>query len=142
MGIDRVEEAIQVARRDGQSFTLMFMDLDGFKTVNDSMGHSAGDKLLKAFARQLVRGVRREDTVARLSGDEFVLLVKKMGRQEEITPIVAGILERMQQNFFVEETPLRVTVSIGIAMFPQDGETVEDLLKNADTAMYEAKQNG
>jgi diguanylate cyclase (GGDEF)-like protein len=140
--IDRVEGAIDEARSGGDTFTLMFMDLDGFKTVNDSLGHSAGDKLLKAFARQLVKDVRREDTVARLSGDEFVLLVKRIGKQEEITPIVTGILERMQQDFVVEGTPLRVTVSIGIATYPQDGESVEDLLKNADTAMYEAKQNG
>jgi diguanylate cyclase (GGDEF)-like protein len=140
--IDRVEQAIDESRTMGHAFTLMFMDLDGFKAVNDSLGHTAGDKLLKAFARQLVKDVRREDMVARLSGDEFVVLLDRMGRQQEVTAIAVGVLERMQQDFLIDGMPLRMTTSIGIATFPKDGESVEELLKNADTAMYEAKQNG
>jgi diguanylate cyclase (GGDEF)-like protein len=140
--IERIEVAIHAAQRSGNSFTLMFMDLDGFKTVNDSLGHTAGDKLLKAFSRQLVKGVRHEDTVARLSGDEFVVLLERIGRQQEVAPIAMGVLERMQQELVIDGTPLRLTVSIGIATYPQDGESVEELLKNADTAMYDAKQNG
>jgi diguanylate cyclase (GGDEF)-like protein len=120
----------------------MFMDLDGFKTVNDSLGHTAGDRLLKAFSRQLIHGVRHEDTVARLSGDEFVVLIERMGFQQEVAPIAEGILDRMQQDFVIDGTPLRVTASIGIAVYPQDGDSVEELLKNADTAMYDAKHQG
>jgi diguanylate cyclase (GGDEF)-like protein len=140
--IDRVEQAIDESRTMGHAFTLMFMDLDGFKAVNDSLGHAAGDKLLKAFARQLVKDLRREDMVARLSGDEFVVLLDRMGRQQEVMSIAAGVLERMQQDFLIDGMPLRMTTSIGIATFPKDGESVEELLKNADTAMYAAKQNG
>ena len=139
---DRIEATIAEACEQRHSFTVMFMDLDGFKTVNDSLGHTAGDKLLKAFARQLAKYVRREDMVARLSGDEFVILLDKMGQQQEVMSVAAGVLERMQQDFVIDGTPLRMSTSIGIATFPQDGETAEDLLKNADTAMYEAKQNG
>jgi diguanylate cyclase (GGDEF)-like protein len=140
--IERLERAILDARRNGTAFTLMFMDLDGFKTVNDSLGHTVGDRLLKAFSRQLVHGVRREDTVARLSGDEFVVLLERISFQQDVAPIAEGILNRMQQDFVIDATPLRVTASIGIAIYPGDGESVEDLLKNADTAMYEAKHQG
>ena len=140
--IERLERAILEARRNGTTFTLMFMDLDGFKTVNDSLGHTAGDRLLKAFSRQLVQGLRHEDTVARLSGDEFVVLLERLSFQQDIAPIAEGILDRMQQDFMIDGTPLRVTASIGIAVYPGDGESVEHLLKNADTAMYEAKHQG
>jgi diguanylate cyclase (GGDEF)-like protein len=140
--IERLERAILDARKTGTTFTLMFMDLDGFKTVNDSLGHTAGDRLLKAFSRQLVHGVRHEDTVARLSGDEFVVLLERISFQQDVAPIAEGILDRMQQDFVIDGTPLRVTASIGIAVYPGDGESVEDLLKNADTAMYEAKHQG
>lgn len=140
--MERLEQAIRTARRTGNHFALMFMDLDGFKTVNDSLGHTAGDRLLKAFSRQLVHSVRHEDTVARLSGDEFVVLLERLSAQQDLVPIAEGILDRMQQEFVIDGTPLRVTVSIGIATYPQDGETVEDLLKNADTAMYDAKHHG
>ncbi|MBS1798227.1 MAG: EAL domain-containing protein [Acidobacteria bacterium] len=140
--IERLEQAIFDARRHGTTFTLMFMDLDGFKTVNDSLGHTAGDRLLKAFSRQLVHSVRHEDTVARLSGDEFIVLLERIGFQQEVAPIAEGILRRMQQDFVIDGAPLRVTASIGIAVYPGDGESVEELLKNADTAMYEAKHEG
>jgi len=86
--------------------------------------------------------VRREDTVARLGGDEFVILLEGLGLPEEVEPVARGVLERMQGNFRIDGTPLRVTASIGIATYPQDGESVEALLKSADVAMYDAKQNG
>ncbi|WP_260703813.1 putative bifunctional diguanylate cyclase/phosphodiesterase [Edaphobacter flagellatus] len=140
--LERLAGAIVDAQRSGRRFALMFMDLDGFKTVNDSLGHTAGDRLLKAFSRQLVSAVRYEDTVARLSGDEFVVLLERFHIQQDVTAVAEGILDRMQQEFVIEGTPLRVTASIGIAIYPQDGETVEELLKNADTAMYEAKHHG
>jgi diguanylate cyclase len=140
--IERAEQAVSRSQRSGLPFTVMFMDLDGFKTINDSLGHSAGDKLLKAFSGHLIKCVRREDTVARLGGDEFVILLEGLGLPQEVEPVARGLLERMQGDFRIDGTPLRVTVSIGIATYPQDGDSVEALLKSADMAMYDAKQNG
>ena len=140
--IDRIEIAIGEARRNDSSFTLLFIDLDGFKTVNDSLGHPAGDKLLRKFSRRLIQCVREEDTVARLSGDEFVVLLEKVGRRRDIEHVMAGILERTRQDFDINGSPLRLTASVGSATYPEDGTTVDDLLKNADTAMYDAKQSG
>jgi diguanylate cyclase (GGDEF)-like protein len=140
--MERAEQAIRQARSSGRPFTVMFMDLDGFKTINDSLGHSAGDKLLKAFSQQLVKCVRRDDTVARLGGDEFVVLLQGLGLPLEVEPIARGVIERMKGDLRIDGTPLRVTASIGIATYPQDGDSVEALLKSADMAMYDAKQNG
>jgi diguanylate cyclase len=140
--LDRVEHAILQARGSGRSFAVMFMDLDGFKAINDSLGHSVGDKLLRAFSRQLIKCVRREDTVARLGGDEFVVLLEGPGQQCDVEPIVIGVLQRMETGFRIDGTALRMTTSVGIAIYPQDGDSVETLLKNADMAMYDAKQNG
>jgi diguanylate cyclase (GGDEF)-like protein len=140
--MERAEQAIRQARSSGRPFTVMFMDLDGFKTINDSLGHSAGDKLLKAFSQQLVKCVRRDDTVARLGGDEFVVLLQGLGFPLEVEPIARGVIERMKGDLRIDGTPLRVTASIGIATYPQDGDSVEELLKNADIAMYDAKQSG
>ena len=140
--LERIERAMARAPEGAPGFTLMFMDLDGFKSINDSLGHSAGDRLLQAFSLQLRRAVRAQDTVARLSGDEFVVLLEDLGGAEKVTPIAEDVVQRMQQEFVIDETPLRVTVSIGIAIYPQDGASVEALLKNADAAMYDAKQSG
>ncbi|GGA71491.1 bifunctional diguanylate cyclase/phosphodiesterase [Edaphobacter acidisoli] len=140
--IERIEIAIGEARRTNSSFTLLFIDLDGFKTVNDSLGHPAGDKLLRKFSRRLIRCVREEDTVARLSGDEFVILLERLNQRSDIEQITESILERTRQDFLINGSPLRLTASLGSATYPQDGATVDDLLKNADTAMYDAKQSG
>jgi diguanylate cyclase (GGDEF)-like protein len=140
--MERMAETIATSKLDGRSFTLMFMDLDGFKTINDSLGHAAGDSLLIEFSGHLRRSLRRDDMVARLGGDEFVILLANLGLQQDITPIAMGILGRMQQDFLVAGTPLRVTLSMGMATYPQDGTNPEELLKNADMAMYEAKGNG
>lgn len=140
--IERVEMAIDAARTQGHCFTLLFIDLDGFKTINDSLGHTAGDKLLRKFSRRLLQCVREEDTVARLSGDEFVVLLEKLGQREKVAKIAESILERTRQDFVIDGSPLRITASLGTATFPEDGVSVEDLLKNADTAMYDAKQSG
>jgi diguanylate cyclase (GGDEF)-like protein len=137
-----IERAIEVARREGDQFMLLFMDIDGFKTINDSLGHSVGDQVLKAFACQLVACVRREDLVARLGGDEFVVLLQGLNAIEDAARIAEDILAHMQHGIIVDGAPLRVTPSIGVAVFPQDGENTETLLKNADAAMYAAKQAG
>ncbi|HTH53384.1 MAG TPA: EAL domain-containing protein [Edaphobacter sp.] len=140
--MERAAEAIRKAKETGRPFTVMFMDLDGFKAVNDSLGHSAGDRLLKEFSAQLMRCIRREDTVARLGGDEFVLLLEGLGEPQEVELIAKGVLSRIHEEICVDGLPLRVTASIGIATYPRDGDTVEHLLKSADMAMYDAKQNG
>lgn len=137
--IERVEHLIRESDCRNSSFAIIFIDLDEFKTINDSLGHTAGDSLLKAFSRQLQMAVRHGDAVARLSGDEFVVLLE---HEHEATFFVEAILHRMQKEFLIDRTPLRVTASIGIAIYPYDGNTVEELLKNADTAMYESKHQG
>jgi diguanylate cyclase len=140
--IERIESLVSRSQGGACGFSVLFMDLDAFKSINDSLGHSAGDRLLKAFALHLVKATRAGDTVARLSGDEFVVLLEGLSLPPEVTPIAEAILQGAQQEFVIDGTPLRVTLSIGIVTYPQDGASVEELLKNADTAMYEAKQSG
>jgi diguanylate cyclase (GGDEF)-like protein len=118
------------------------MDLDGFKTINDSLGHSAGDQVLTAFAQRLLLCVRSSDTVARLGGDEFVVLSENLGSREDAGALAEGVLERMRLGVWTDSQPLQVMPSIGIALYPHDGDTVETLLKHADAAMYEAKRAG
>jgi diguanylate cyclase len=139
---ERVQGAIDVARRRNSVFGILFMDLDGFKTINDSLGHSAGDQVLAAFAQRLQICVRATDTVARLGGDEFVVLCENLGSRQDAGLIAEGVLERMREGVWNDKEPLQVMPSIGIALYPQDGDTVDTLLKHADAAMYEAKRAG
>jgi diguanylate cyclase len=138
----QIERAIPAARRSGNLFAILFMDLDGFKTINDTLGHPVGDEVLKTFAQRLQECVRGSDTVARLGGDEFVVLAEGLNSTEDARLMAEGVLKRMNKELWCAEQPLHVTPSIGITMFPQDGETVDTLLKNADAAMYEAKRAG
>jgi diguanylate cyclase len=140
--MEHAESTIIRCRQSKRPFTIMFMDMDGFKTINDSLGHLSGDKLLKAFSRHLVGSVRRDDFVARLGGDEFIMLLDGLRERDAVERIARGVLARMQDDFCIDGVPLRVTASIGIASYPKDGETVETLLKGADLAMYEAKHKG
>ncbi|PRY05109.1 bifunctional diguanylate cyclase/phosphodiesterase [Paraburkholderia sp. BL25I1N1] len=139
---ERIERAILGARRQRTLFAILFMDLDGFKTINDSLGHSAGDQVLTAFAQRLLQCVRETDTVARLGGDEFVVLAENLGSREHAGALAEGVLERMRVGVSIDSQPLQVMPSIGIALYPHDGDTVEALLKHADAAMYEAKRAG
>jgi diguanylate cyclase len=139
---ERIERAINGSRRQHASFAILFMDLDGFKTINDSLGHSAGDAVLSAFAQRLQQCVRAADTVARLGGDEFVVLAENLGSREAAAALAEAVLERMRRGMWVDSQPLQVMPSIGIALYPHDGDTVETLLKHADAAMYEAKRAG
>ena len=138
----RIEHAIQTARQQQNLFAILFMDLDGFKTINDSLGHTAGDEVLKAFAQRLLHCVRGGDTVARLGGDEFVVLLEHIASPDDAGHMAESVLERMRKGVWADKQPLQVTPSIGIALFPQDGETADTLLKHADAAMYEAKRSG
>ncbi|WGS53856.1 EAL domain-containing protein [Paraburkholderia sp. D15] len=139
---ERIERTIQVSRRQRSLFAILFMDLDGFKTINDSLGHSAGDQVLTAFAERLQQCVRSSDTVARLGGDEFVVLAENLASREDAGKLAESVLERMRHGEWRDEQPLQVMPSIGIAIYPFDGDSVDELLKHADAAMYEAKRAG
>ncbi|MEK6422486.1 MAG: EAL domain-containing protein [Burkholderia gladioli] len=138
----RIVEAIDQARRHQTGFAVLFMDLDGFKAINDSLGHSVGDQVLVSFAQRLRGCVRAADTVARLGGDEFVVLVEPLVSPQDARLVAEKVLERTRDGAWSADTPLPVTPSIGIALYPRDGETVDTLLKHADAAMYEAKRGG
>nr|WP_027209721.1 EAL domain-containing protein [Burkholderia sp. WSM2232] len=139
---ERMERAIHAGRRQRSLVAVLFMDIDGFKTINDSLGHSAGDQVLSAFAQRLLKCVRAGDTVARLGGDEFVVLTEQLASRKDVAALAEGVLERMRRGTWADSQPLQVMPSIGIALFPEDGDTVETLLKHADAAMYEAKRAG
>lgn len=139
---EHIERAIDWGKQVKRQFAILFMDLDGFKTINDSLGHTVGDEVLKAFAQRLTDCLREGDTVARLGGDEFVMLVRRIDTPEDAQAVAQALLARTSESIWVDARPLQVAPSVGIALFPRDGETVETLLKNADAAMYAAKRAG
>lgn len=130
------------AQRHEHSFSLLFMDLDRFKMINDTLGHDAGDELLKEIAKRLTASVRVSDTVARLGGDEFVVLLPEENDADQLTMVATRILDAVRKPIKLAGTDLRVTVSIGISSYPQDGRDEQTLIKNADVAMYNAKKAG
>ncbi|WP_459708052.1 putative bifunctional diguanylate cyclase/phosphodiesterase, partial [Paraburkholderia sp. 2C] len=138
----RIGRAIDVSRARHKPFAILFMDLDGFKTINDSLGHAFGDEVLKAFALRLLQCVRAADTVARLGGDEFVILAEELTSAQDAAQMADGVLARMRDGIVAEGQALQVMPSIGVALFPQDGDSVDALLRHADAAMYEAKREG
>lgn len=137
-----LDQAILRARRSGREFAVMFMDLDRFKHINDSLGHEAGDELLIETARRLESCVRRTDTVARLGGDEFVVLLSELSEAVYAATVADKIIASIAQPFSVKSHDVRVTASLGIATYPGDGPDEETLTKNADIAMYNAKEQG
>jgi diguanylate cyclase (GGDEF)-like protein/PAS domain S-box-containing protein len=139
---DRLNQALAKARRTDASLGLLFLDLDGFKVINDSLGHSTGDLLLQAVAKRLATCVREADTVARLGGDEFTIILHSLGAAEDAIYVARKVLESLEQPFFIDTHELHISTSIGISTYPQDGFDTEALLRNADTAMYHAKTSG
>ncbi len=139
---DRLGQEIARSEREGLRFALLFLDLDHFKTVNDSFGHTTGDAVLREAARRISRCVRGSDTVARLGGDEFTIMVTNLGHAQEAWLISETIVETLSKEFDVGGQQCFLSASIGIATFPEDGSTPEELLKSADTAMYRAKASG
>ena len=139
---DRLDQALAQATRLGKRIALMFLDLDRFKTINDSLGHATGDKLLQSVAARLRQSVRETDTVSRQGGDEFIIVLTGIDTPDEAGRIAAKILEQLDPPFDVDGQQLRTSFSIGIALFPEDGVSPETLMKNADTAMYHAKESG
>ncbi len=142
LGLDRLQMALTRMARYGASAAVIFLDLDGFKEVNDTLGHSAGDRLLQEVARRLMSGVRESDTVARLGGDEFMLVLADLEAPDTALRVADRILQLFERLFIVDNHDFHVTASLGLAQAPRDGATVETLMKNADRAMYEAKARG
>jgi len=140
--LDRLTQALAMAHRAGEQVAVMFLDLDRFKTINDSLGHQIGDELLRAVAMRIAGLVREGDTVARLGGDEFVIVLPRIDRGAQVGVVAGKVTETLALPFRLHGHELHVTPSIGIALYPQDGETPETLLRNADSAMYHAKEAG
>ena len=136
---DRLEHALAQAKRSSLSLSLLFIDLDDFKRVNDSHGHEVGDKVLRTIAERLQSSVRADDTVGRQGGDEFVYLILDVENENHVENITKKIRNTIAATCEVEGVPFTVKASIGIATYPKDGSTPEELLKNADKAMYKAK---
>jgi diguanylate cyclase (GGDEF)-like protein/PAS domain S-box-containing protein len=140
--IDRIERCIAAARRNGTCFAVLFLDLDHFKKVNDSLGHSQGDELLKNVAQRLAGCLREQDTVARLGGDEFIVLLPEIRVPEDASAVSLKLLASLREPLMLLTQQVEVSVSIGVACYPDDGDNAEALLRNADTAMYAAKDQG
>jgi diguanylate cyclase (GGDEF)-like protein len=139
---DQLTRATARARRDGRKVTLLFLDLDEFKVVNDTLGHDAGDRLLKEVASRIQRSVRTGDVIARLGGDEFAVLLEGLSGPLEVEAMANGLLQLVSQPYHIADRQLDITTSIGITMYPNDSADTQMLLKNADIAMYQAKENG
>ncbi len=140
--IDRLEQAIKSATREKNRLAVLFFDLDHFKNINDSLGHSIGDQMLIEVALRMAGCMREVDNVARLSGDEFAAMIADMGDIGNVITVANKIIDSMRESFKINDHELHMTTSIGISVYPTDGEDFETLLKNADTAMYCAKKNG
>jgi diguanylate cyclase (GGDEF)-like protein len=140
--LDRLEQALARTRRNRQMLALLFLDLDHFKSVNDTLGHAVGDLLLQNVARRLKACTRESDTIARLGGDEFTLILPEVSRLEDVSRFAAKIFDALNLPYMIEGQELFVSASMGISIYPTDGEEAETLLRNADAAMYRAKQQG
>lgn len=139
---DRLNQAITRARRDKVSIAVLYLDLDGFKLVNDTFGHDAGDTLLREAAKRIVACVRDSDTVARMGGDEFTVILPNIRTPSSKDRVAKKIVETIARPFLINGKSCSVSASIGIALFPEHGETAEQLVKIADAAMYLAKHSG
>jgi len=140
--LDRLDVDLAQARRHERKLAVVYLDIDFFKYVNDSWGHSLGDSLLQSLALRLKRSVREADTVARMGGDEFVILVPELRQSEDLASIAQKLLGLISRPFSLEGRTIQIAASIGIASFPEDGTEPEELLRNADAAMYRAKELG
>jgi diguanylate cyclase (GGDEF)-like protein/PAS domain S-box-containing protein len=139
---DRIAQAITLAERINTQFAVLFLDLDNFKHINDTLGHETGDKLLQSVAKRLSSCIRHSDTVSRQGGDEFVILLSSSQYGLDATLIAKKILKALSRPHYINKIALHITTSIGISVYPADGQDTETLIKNADTAMYGAKKTG
>ena len=139
---DRLKQTLAQAKRHGRGVGVLFVDLDHFKTINDSLGHETGDALLKIVADRLVRCVRSSDTIARLSGDEFTLVLQDLNREQDAGHVAQKVLEAVGQPATVGDQEIPITASVGIALYPSDATDPDALIAQADRAMYRAKEKG
>jgi diguanylate cyclase (GGDEF)-like protein/PAS domain S-box-containing protein len=139
---DRLERVMIHARRNRRRFALLYLDLDGFKTVNDNYGHQAGDEVLQGAARRILGTVRESDTVARIGGDEFVIILDDLGHLEEPAVVAKKLLETFSSPFGISGSTVTIGVSIGVSVYPDDAENAQQLISCADFAMYEVKRAG
>lgn len=140
--MDRLENALKHSQHDKNMLAIIFLDLDRFKEINDSLGHTIGDELLKKVANLLHQAIRDVDTVARLGGDEYAILIDDITDENIVIDCISDIMQRFKETMQINQFRFFISCSIGIALFPQNGSTPEELLKNADTAMYKAKDEG
>lgn len=139
---DRVEQSIHQANRNGEMFAVMFLDLDRFKEINDGFGHEAGDIILQSLAKRLTLLLRSSDTLARLGGDEFLLLFPNLKNKTDVLTIAEKIKKDFKQPYSVAGKDIYLAASMGISIYPEDGEDARTLIKNADIAMYSVKSKG
>ena len=139
---DRMKQSLALARRDNKKIGVFFIDLDRFKQINDNLGHQTGDKLLIEVAKRLKQCVRDSDIVARIGGDEFIIVLTGLNEINQLIIIVENILKNIEQPYTINGTTLNTSPSIGISIYPDDCESVDELMKNSDTAMYHAKEQG
>lgn len=140
--MDRIEKAMQHATRTRQLIALMYIDLDGFKEVNDAHGHHCGDELLRIVGTRLRNAARREDTVARIGGDEFIMLIAGIGAPKDVTQPAGKVLQSLSEPFEFCDVTVKISASIGVAFYPLGAEDAESLLERADSALYVAKSAG
>ena len=139
---DRIETALQHANRTHAKAAIMYLDLDGFKAINDTYGHAYGDEILKMVSQRLLASSRKEDTVARLGGDEFMVVLGDIHSLADAQGPASKLVEALSEPFFINDLTLRLSTSIGISIYPDDAESVEALINIADYALYEAKRAG
>jgi diguanylate cyclase (GGDEF)-like protein len=139
---DRLIQALNHANRNHTRLTLLFCDLDGFKAINDTLGHQAGDHVLRTIAERLANSIRINDTVARIGGDEFIFVLSELESDEQTATVAQKILDTISQPISFGEHNIVLFGSIGIATYPHDGNETESLIKNADIAMYTSKKRG
>ncbi|NDP38628.1 MAG: GGDEF domain-containing response regulator [Rhodoferax sp.] len=140
--MDRLSSGIAHARRNKGNMAVVYLDLDGFKEINDNLGHDGGDTLLKMVATRLVGAVRQEDTVARVGGDEFVIALAEVSHGDDVAELVSKVLQAVSQPYSLQGCSVTVTASVGVSVYPVHGDSVETLMKSADMALYEAKNAG
>ena len=137
-----LNQALELARRNQRSLAVLFVDLDRFKAINDTWGHTVGDRLLQSVAKWLKSCLRASDVVARLGGDEFIILLPEIGQSQDATTVATKLLGALRKPFRIDGREIFTSASIGISLYPNDGDHAEVLMKNADQAMYCVKQEG
>ncbi|MEZ9593851.1 EAL domain-containing protein [Shewanella sp. 10N.261.52.F9] len=142
LALKRLEQLVDSSERNGNKIAVIFLDLDDFKKINDSLGHEAGDQLLITASERLLKATRAEDTVGRLGGDEFIILLDGLSSANDAQPLAENLIAGFRKPFYIDNRQLILTASIGIAIYPNDGKTPSELLRNADSAMYHTKSIG